>query len=207
MGGRASSTTASDGAAQRPAVIFGGWTAAVPKQKLLRELGDVLDKSTAREWLDEQPWTPGPRRGIALAGFHERQAEGHEDMKHRMQEVINLVNRAALSTSSTLDGCPVWATLSKERGERSESGNHVSKIRRVVHSFRLDISECECDYKEGSLWYRDQLVGSTARAPAQGLETVPGKVQNSWFSPVLFAAKAGKQVKEISDAWSFALAN
>ena len=71
------------------------------RTKLLKELGEVIDKSTAREWLDELPWTPGPRKGIALASFVERQSEGPDDVKHRMQEVVNLINRPGLSAPGT----------------------------------------------------------------------------------------------------------
>ena len=106
MGGRASSTTASEGAPRKPAVIFGRWGANIPKVKLLKDLAEVLEKSTAKEWLDEAPWTPGPRKGIALAGFVERTSESVDDIRQRMQEVVNLVNLAA-STRSTV--VPVWA--------------------------------------------------------------------------------------------------
>ena len=80
-------------------------------------------------------------------------------------------------------------------------------MQRIVHSLRLDIADSECDYRERSLWYRNVLVGSIARSQPSGVHILPGKVQGSWLAPGVFAEKASKSEKEVTDVWAYALAN
>ena len=96
------STTASDGD-RRPALVFGGWAPTARRKVVLGDLQALLRDVAAEEYLDEPPWTPGPRRGVALSGFQVRAHETEEDMKARMVEVMNLVNRAAVPRLSSVE--------------------------------------------------------------------------------------------------------
>ena len=57
------------------------------------------------------------------------------------------------------------------------------------------------------MWFGDVLVGSVSRASEEPSRVMPGKVAGSWFDPIGFAEKAGKEVQLMKDAWVHALAN
>ena len=199
------SATASDGD-RRPALVFGGWAPAARRNVVLGDLKALLSHVAAEELLDEQPWTPGPRRGVALAGFRIRAGETEEDMRLRMVEVMNLVNKASIPTEHTLDGRPVWSTISRNRAQRVE-GSHASKVRRVLPSLQLAMDNVDTDYKEGSVWRDDVLIGSATRPEPHGVKTAKGKTEGSWFSPELLAKGAGINEDVVTSAWQQAIQN
>ena len=167
---------------KRPALVFGGWPPRSRRQIVLRELDVVLKDLAADEYLDERPWAPGPRRGVALVSFRLRQQEQHDDMKDRMLIVADLINKAGVPTPSTLDGCPLWCTVARDRNLRVESG-HASKLRRLLHVTKVGVDNIDTDYKEGSVYKDDVLVGSVLVPAPAGIKTLPGKVAGSWFAP------------------------
>ena len=202
----AGSTTASEGAGRKPALVFGGWPATAKRNIVLRELKGILDDVGAGEMLDEAPWTPGPRRGVALSSFRQREGEDFEDMKARMLEITALVNKASIPTESTLDGCPVWAAVSRDRGDRLIS-SHASKLRRLLHTMKVSVDDTDADYKEGSLWMADQLLGSAKLDPPQGVEVMQGKVEGSWMAPSVVAATTGRNEGQVRETWKKIIEN
>ena len=200
------STTASEGEARKPALIFGGWHPKARRELVLNELQGVLHDVGADELLHEKPWTPGPRRGIALAAFQPRAGEGPADVRARMLEVVNLINRAAIPTESTLDGRPVWSSISKDKSDRVESA-HASKLRRLLHTVQANVDDTDADYKEGSLWLGDHLLGSVKLPVPEGINTLQGKIAGSWVAPGVVAAATGIQEDVIVGAWERIMAN
>ena len=196
------STTASENE-RRPALVFGGWAASTRRKVVLGDLAKILRDVAADELLDEPPWTPGPRRGVALAGFKLRPGESVEDQKARMVEVANLINKAGIPTEHTLDHCPVWCTVSRERSQRP-GGAHASKIRRVLHALQLGVDDVDTDYREGSVWRGEVLLGSVVRE-APGVGVLQGKVEGSWFSPELLAQHCTAQQDAVAEAWKLAI--
>ena len=197
-------STASTDGEKRPALVFGGWPPKSRRQVVLKELAGVLKDVGADECLDELPWTPGPRRGVALAGLRLRTSESFDDMRDRMLEVADLINKAALPTASTQDSCPVWCTIDRDRSQRVESG-HASRLRRMLHATKIGIDNTDTDYKEGSVYKDDVLIGSVVLPAPDGTKVVPGRVPGSWFAPQLFAQMAGVEEEKITQLWQAAL--
>ena len=154
-----STSTASTDGERKPALVFGGWPPKTKRALLLQELAGVIKDVAADEYMDESPWTAGPRKGVALASFRLREDEGPEGMRSRMLQVADLINKASVPTASTSGSCPVWCAVARERSQRLESG-HASKLRRMLHISNLGINNSDTDYKEGSVYVGDDLIGS-----------------------------------------------
>ena len=198
------STTASESGARRPALVFGGWLNTATRARVLGDVSDIIKKVGAEDLMDESPWCPGPRKGVALATFACRSGEGPQELRARMNQVVTKVNQAAVSTAHTIEQRPVWATFSRDRADQGQ-GSHVSKMRRVLHELQIPISCCESDYKEGTLYIGEEVVGSATRAKPheEGLER--GKLAGAWFSPSAMARATGKDVEDIRKVWLRAL--
>ena len=63
----------------------------------------------------------------------------------------------------------------------------------------------DTDYREGSVWRDDVLIGSVTRTEPPGVNTVKGKAEGSWFSPELLAKGAGVQEDVVASAWQQAI--
>ena len=53
------STTASETADRKPALVFGGWPTRCKRATVLHELQGVIHDVGADDMMDERPWTPG----------------------------------------------------------------------------------------------------------------------------------------------------
>ena len=90
--------------------------------------------------------------------------------------IVDKVNQSAMGTQNMMEGRPIWATTSRDRADRGEN-SRVSKIRRVFHVLFVAFFAYECDYREGSLWVGEELIGSATRQPP------PAEVETkSWLT-------------------------
>ena len=179
-GGRSAAGGGEDLARRQRTLVFGGWNRDTRRSELLAELKQALSSLQVTRFMDDDPFTTGVRRSIALAGFKQRQGETFEDMRGRMQ----LVCRAFFESEVTgKQGKRLWCNWSKSRLERAHSG-HAAMVKRVIGEVdRVKLLELEMEWGQGSVWTHSNLVASSREPPPPGIpssdliykETLAGK--------------------------------
>ena len=133
------STTASESSGpRRPALVFGGWPPEAARHVVLGDLKTILDKVGAASLMDEQGWTPGPRKGIALATFRPRSGEGPEEVKARMLQIVSKINQSKTGTPNTMESRPIWCALSRDRARAKAPMS--ARCGRSATSWRLTLA-------------------------------------------------------------------
>ena len=79
--------------------------------------------------------------------------------------------------------------------------SHASKLRRLLHTLQISVDGSDADYKEGSLWMADVLLGSAKLPPPHEVEIMQGKSEGSWMAPSLVAQVTGKDEGDIKVTW------
>ena len=98
------------------ALVFGGWGTGARTSLVLQELEASLKELHIAGKLDNKAYTPGIRKGVALAEFAVRDAETPGDMRNRMLDIIKTVLEADKKTPSMPDGKHLWASFSRPKG-------------------------------------------------------------------------------------------
>ena len=102
---RGTSTKAPSDAGPRMTLVFGGWPRESRRQSILQDLRRALKETQTETFLDDDPFTTGPRRSIALANFYPRTGEENSLLKRRMHNVISAFNKVGPKTST---GARIW---------------------------------------------------------------------------------------------------
>ena len=188
-----------------PWIIFGGWPPHTHKTEILQHLEKALRSAEARQLLDDAPWVPGVRKHYALALFRQRPAESKDDLRGRMMEVVTKMQAAQWQGSS--DDCGVADVFGPPspvplRKEAWASGQHASKVRKMLYLLKHGVGGCECEYASGSVWLYGRLVGSATMSPPPGVNVGKGRVQGSWIDLHAVADLLCLGVRDVEAAWN-----
>ena len=174
---------ASGGEGRRNTLVFGGWVEAPRKGIVLDPLKQCLDHLNLTEKMDSDPFCTGPRRAVALANFHARQDESASDLRRRMLEIIQEINKASLQLQGGKRA--LWASFSRtpaERGRASVAGS----IKKVVMNHRANlVGELDMAYNQGCAWLGDlQVAGMGPRAEGSVARQVDTRAGEAWIDEV-----------------------
>ena len=155
------STEASEGRGQ--AVILGGWPRDTPRLDILSDVKALALDLDIQASLGDY-FVPGQRSSVCICPFD---GSGGYESRGKMLAIVSKVQAARFQTEHLADGKHVWATLSKPKAKRDRS-SHTSKMRRLLYTLGWDAKQSDPEYATGTLWAKDQLLGSTTRT-RQGL--------------------------------------
>ncbi|CAE7455558.1 unnamed protein product [Symbiodinium sp. CCMP2592] len=183
---------------RRTSLVFGGWCDGTRKHVILHQLQESLKYLAVDHLLDSDPFCTGPRRAVALSNFVVRGGENQGDLRKRMLDIVQEVNRAKL----TLQGGkrPLWASISKtpeERGRAALAG--VTKKLVMNHRPGL-VSELDLDYAQGAAWIGEYPVAGMGVPPegtkATEIETRGGQ---AWLDEGTIAKQLKLSLQTVED--------
>ena len=201
---REPSTAASTdaGESRRQAIILGGWPRDTPRLDILSDVKAMaLDLDILAQLGDY--FVPGQRNSICICPFEG--GGGYTD-RGKMLAVVGKIQSARLQTEHLAEGKSVWATLSRPKAER-ERASHSSKMRRLLYTLGWDAHQSDPEYSSGTLWAKEKLLGSAARAKPEGVHCEQGRAANSWINIDAFSDLTGKTKDEVVQAWQECWAN
>ena len=152
------STKAPSESSSRMTLVFGGWPRESRRQAILSDLQKALRLTETESLPDDDPFTTGARRSIALANFWPRSGEETSLLKRRMHNVISAFNKHAAQTST---GTRIWTSFSKTPQERKR-GAHATWIKKIPRALNVDEarSAVDVEHSTGSSWLGSTKVGS-----------------------------------------------
>ena len=190
----AGSTGVSDG--RRQAVVLGGWPRDTPRLDILSDVKALATDLDIQTDLGDY-FVPGQRNSICICPFDGQ--EGYQN-RGKMLAIIGKIQAARIQTEHLPDGKHVWATLSKPKAERERS-SHISKMRRLLYVLGWDARQSDPEYATGTLWAKDQLLGSATRPKPQTGTCEASRAENSWIQLEAFGVITGKLTAEVLAAW------
>ena len=149
----------------RYTAIFRGWPRDTQRSVIIDQVHNSLRQLQVSHLTDFPTFVTGPRRSMSLMAFRVRDKEEFADMRARMNDVIQAVNRAKVVIQG---GKRMWAAFSKRKEDR-EMGCHAALIRRVTRAIAPEQEDqLEPEYNTGSVWYGEYKFCSTS-VPAEGI--------------------------------------
>ncbi|CAE7737318.1 unnamed protein product [Symbiodinium sp. CCMP2456] len=153
---------------RKQTLVFGGWDRDTRRNVITRELTEAFVKLHITDQVDEEVFTTGPRRSIALLNMPLRLHELESGRKARMHRVLLAINGANATTSS---GKRLWCSYSKTKQER-ETGAHCAWVKRSLGAISDTLAaEVDVEYASGSVWMGESLVASVVRQPMNGAKS------------------------------------
>ena len=172
-------------------LILGGFPRDSRRKQVVDTIAKLLRKHKLRDLCDEEPFTTGPRRSVALLPFRVRNGEGPSDARARMHRVLGVLSKAreALEGSDRV----LWVGVSKTKEERARS-THCTFVRSLVRQLQpASLDLLEHDYQEGTTWIGDDVVASMNLDPPKidsyKLFSLPkeGMKKDAWLNLSLLA--------------------
>ncbi|CAE7196595.1 unnamed protein product [Symbiodinium sp. CCMP2592] len=115
------------------------------------------------EYLDQQPFTTGPRRSVAMVNFHLRPSEREGDPRQRMMKVLQTVNAGKVQ----LEGAAktLWCSFSRTPAERGRASVTALIKKTVMRHCPARQDDLDLDYATGCAWVRDDQVAGMGQPP------------------------------------------
>ena len=121
-------STEDGGRDRRLSLVYGGWEKGTRRPVILQDLNRCLETLKLKHLVDEEGFTTGARRSVALMNFHLRDGEDHGQLKKRMFTIISsIANKNILKSQDR----KFWVTISKTPAERRR-GSHAAWIKRTL---------------------------------------------------------------------------
>ena len=190
----------SSGVNQPNLLVLGGWPQDTPKDTLLKELSESLEKIGIQDEFQDCFCT-GPKRGFALSLVKNRPGESPQDLKRRLIALAQQIRFAAVQAHSMENGKHLRASLGKSRQERLLS-NHIAKTKRLILTVKPGESgKVEADYSASNIWYQNNLVASASRPKPNALVD-QGHAPRSWIDLVLLSKLLHVDTSELREQWA-----
>ena len=160
------STAGTDAGGRQPALIIGGWNPDQAAEQTLQAAKDILRR------LDvplnaEDLFVPGLCRGYAILPIKQRPFEMEEAKRGRVQQAIQRVRNANVTTGSNEAGGmrKLWIALSQSP-ERRKRAKLAGKVKRTILELGGEARLMEVEFATGSVWLGGAKVSSaTAEQP------------------------------------------
>ena len=147
---------------RRGTLIFGGWPKDSRRADILKEVADAIRGLGLTNEHDEQPFTTGPRRSVALLPMPCRSGESEQLRRARMYK---FVQGFATATILSKFGGKLWCNFSKTQEERKVA-RHASWVKRAGAAFSEEKARdlLDVDYRTGTVWRPQKMIAS-AKTP------------------------------------------
>ena len=192
------STKASSEAGGRMTLVFGGWPRETRRQAILQDLQRALKETNTEPMLDDDPFTTGARRSIALANFWPRQGEQPSLLKRRMHNVISAFVKVAPKTS---DGVKIWVSFSKTPQERRR-GARATWIKKILKALNVDEAHAGVDveHSTGSSWLGSTKVSGIGAVDKDNLFVRDQEGEQHWLHVGGISRELGMAASEVEQA-------
>ena len=192
------STKASSETSSRMTLVFGGWPRESRRQDILSDLQRALRETRAETFLDDDPFTTGARRSIALANFYARGGEDMGLVKRRMHNVISAFNKTEPKTTA---GARIWTSFSKTQQERRK-GAHATWIKRILRALNVDEAHAAIDveHSTGSSWLGGTKVSGIGQVDKDHLFVQDKEGEQHWLHVAGIARELGMTTVEVEKA-------
>ena len=142
---------------RKHSLVFGGWCDNTRRNVILHQLDESLKHLGLLPHFDSSPFTTGPRRAVALCNFSLRRGEQFPDLRRRMLEVVQEVNKSGLALQGGKRS--LWCSFSRSPAERGKA-SVAGCIKKIVANHRANLlPELDLDYNAGSAWLSDTAFG------------------------------------------------
>ena len=186
-------------AGSRQTLVFGGWPWESRRSLILSDLNRAIDALGLRTECDDEAFTTGARRSIAMLNFWPRPGEDKGSVKRRMHGIVSAFVQSDRQTTA---GKKIWCAFSKTPLER-QRGKHASWIKRILVELQIDLAHTALDleHSSASAW-----VGSSK---VSGLDDVIDKKdvyfdarhsETAWIDMGKLAKELGVKVSEVQKA-------
>ena len=148
--------------ARQPALILGGWDPDQAADQTLQAARDVLRRLDVQLNADDL-FVPGLRRGYAILPIKARPFESEEAKRGRVQQAIQRVRNANITTGTTDTGGmrKLWIALSQSP-ERTKRAKLAGKVKRTILELGGDPKAMEVEFATGTVWMGGHKVSSAA---------------------------------------------
>ena len=195
----AGSTIAGSDSGRPNLLIFGGWPQDTQKEVLLEELTQCLTQLGLQNSFEDYFCT-GPRRGFAMALLATDPAEHGAQLKRRLINIAQQVQKANLTAPSMEEGRVLRASVGKTKHERMLS-NHTGKTKRLILTVSPNSHQhLEAEYAAGNVWLRGKLVSSATRMQPH-TNCSQGKLDRSWIDLPQISEMIGADLESITKQW------
>ncbi|CAE7223910.1 unnamed protein product [Symbiodinium sp. CCMP2592] len=172
----------SGGDQRRTSLVFGGWAENTRRNVILHQLSESLSHLKLNHLLDSDPFTTGPRRAVALCNFTQRSSESPPELRRRMLELVQEINKADLALQGGRRN--LWCSFSRspaERGRASVAGC-VKKI--VAHHRATHPSELDLDYAAGAAWMGDMQLAGMGASTVSNTTSIETRAGPAWIDEI-----------------------
>ena len=151
-------------------LVVGGWPKDSRRKVILKDPSEALQALRLTDRIDQEPFTTGARRSVALMPMPRRPGESESDHRNRM---FGIVQTFVGSEVLTKEGKKLWCTFSKTPEQRLIS-SHAGLIKRVIAGFReIDEDLLDFEYKTGTVWSEGGMIGSSCLPCPPGTDIRP----------------------------------
>eukprot|EP00439_Symbiodinium_sp_Y106_P039857 s5028_g4.t2 len=155
---------------RKHSLVFGGWCDNTRRNVILHQLDESLKHLGLLPHFDSSPFTTGPRRAVALCNFSLRRGEQFPDLRRRMLEVVQEVNKSGLALQGGKRS--LWCSFSRSPAERGKA-SVAGCIKKIVANHRANLlPELDLDYNAGSAWLSDSQVAGMGTPPSGSSTTL-----------------------------------
>ena len=203
LGGPAGSSEDGDlEAKRRCTLVVGGWPRDSRRKDVLKELSEAMEVLNISAQIDAAPFCTGPRRSVALVHMPKRAQETDQGHRDRM---FGVVQAFAGTEVVARGGSRLWCSFSKTPEQRAISG-HASLIKRLVKGFgKMEPDLLDVEWKTGSVWCDEGLVGSACLpcppgTDMRGVSVFEDTPRKHWLNLNLLAKICGVNKAAVSKA-------
>ena len=138
-------------------LVYGGWEKGTRRPVILQDVTRALKQLGLEALTDNEAFTTGPRRSVALMHFQLRKEESPEGLRQRMYSVVKGF------VDGQLQSCQqkrMWCSFSKPI-ETRRKGAHAAWLKRALTSLGTDLADkmVDFEYHSGSVWVADGRRG------------------------------------------------
>ena len=167
---------------RKHSLVFGGWCDNTRRNVILHQLDESLKHLGLLPHFDSSPFTTGPRRAVALCNFSLRRGEQFPDLRRRMLEVVQEVNKSGLALQGGKRS--LWCSFSRSPAERGKA-SVAGCIKKIVANHRANLlPELDLDYNAGSAWLSDSQVAGMGTPPSGSSTTLETRAGPAWVDEV-----------------------
>ena len=181
-------------------LVYGGWERGTRRPVILQDIARALRQLGVESEIDNEAFTTGPRRSVALMHFNSRKDETPEALRQRMFSVVKGFVDGDIRSSQQKR---MWCAFSKPIEVRRK-GAHAAWLKRALTQLDVDFTAkmVDLEYHSGSVWVADSLVAGVEKPEAkiEGLYVDERNPDRPWIDLRSLAGALGKPQSDVENA-------
>ena len=181
-------------------LVYGGWERGTRRPVILQDLACALRKLGLEAKTDNEAFTTGPRRSVALMHFSLRANETQEGLRQRMYAVVKGFVDGGVQSSQQKR---MWCSFSKPADVRRK-GAHAAWVKRALSYMEVEITDkmVDLEYHSGSVWVADSHVAGVGASDktSEDVYIDERSPERPWIDSRSLARTLGKPISVVDDA-------